>query len=369
MPKIVYRSNFIPTYSHAYNEFGNFLSIENAVLLHQQQECKWYFDFNKEIELILSAVNSDKVTSHWKAKANQYITTIDGVNRKYDPTLHGESFEHAKFKNEIVENKFFETNKYKVLLQECKTEIKFVNSRFIADVKAKLLCGTDCIIEVIKTSDLSEKKIKEIQKNQILTFKIYIDEFGNQKHSRFKIIGNTELEQITVRIQKGRGAVAEIGERIELIEEQLRNKRKRNNAENSARIFRFKNWLQRRIEPIKFEFINRRSNIKYAGERIDKQRKHIEALEYDINEFASENEILEREKREIEEKNNVNWKEIFDKLESVNIEILELNQGEKITDYKKFIDKHKTIIFSKNHIDIKKNYIERILLIKQKLEL
>lgn len=67
--------------------------------------------------------------------------------------------------------------------------------------------------------------------------------------------------------------------------------------------------------------------------------------------------------------NTNDWKELFDKLESVNIEILELNKGEKITDYKKFIDKHKTIIFSKNHIDIKKNYIERILLIKEKLEL
>jgi hypothetical protein len=58
-------------------------------------------------------------------------------------------------------------------------------------------------------------------------------------------------------------------------------------------------------------------------------------------------------------------KDLFTELESLEITELELRKGEKITNFKKFLDIHKNIIFSNNHIDIKRNYIERLLLVKQ----
>jgi hypothetical protein len=58
-------------------------------------------------------------------------------------------------------------------------------------------------------------------------------------------------------------------------------------------------------------------------------------------------------------------KDLFTELESLEITQLELRKGEKITNFKKFLDSHKAIIFSNNHIDIKRNYIERILLVKK----
>jgi hypothetical protein len=58
-------------------------------------------------------------------------------------------------------------------------------------------------------------------------------------------------------------------------------------------------------------------------------------------------------------------KDLFTELESLEITQLELRKGEKITNFKKFLDSHKAIIFSNNHIDIKRNYIERLLLVKE----
>ena len=86
------------------------------------------------------------------------------------------------------------------------------NTLLRADVYGYLLDNTPCIIEIIKTSDLSDNKENYINKNQILTFKIYIDEYGNQKSEYDNIIGNRDIEQIKESIHNGEGKLAEIRE-------------------------------------------------------------------------------------------------------------------------------------------------------------
>jgi hypothetical protein len=390
MAQIVYRSNFIPTHSHAWDEFGNFLNIDSAVKLQQIQVRKWYLDRNKQVELSLSAIESEKVTPHWKAKPNQSIITSDGIKRNYCQSLHGESYEHTKFKGEIIEKKSFKFQEYTIKLQDCYNEITFLDGKFRADVKAKLMCGTDCLIEVIKTNEISEEKTTAINKNQILTFKLYIDEYGNPKPEKFDIIGNQEIETIRGRIQKGRGAIAEIEERIEEFERFIFRERKESNAKGSFRLLKFNDWLQSRIDRItkekyriKSEIDNRQDPISRITRSIESNRNRIKEIKQGVNieairigkieaeilRICTEIEQYNREYSELKEKFNyiksINWNDLFTELESLEIKELELKKGEKITNFKKFLDSHKAIIFSNNHIDIKRNYIERILLVKK----
>ena len=53
------------------------------------------------------------------------------------------------------------------MIKNAKVELRISNSLYRADVFGELLCGTPCIIEVIKTSKVSEVKkefIKDAQK-------------------------------------------------------------------------------------------------------------------------------------------------------------------------------------------------------------
>jgi len=196
-------------YPYAYDEHGNMISIDNAVKMNHR---KWYLDPGLQIELILLC-NLPKQVDHWRTLSNQKIN-INGVSYEYSHDKDSESFEHKQFKFNILEKKCINIKEYKVFLVNPREEIRIIDSKFRADVLANLECGTQCVIEIIKTSDLSDKKQEFIEKNQILTFKIYIDEHGNQISQRDNIIGVTEISEIARRIQDGEGKLAELKDKI-----------------------------------------------------------------------------------------------------------------------------------------------------------
>jgi hypothetical protein len=214
-----FHSNKSNKYPYAYDEFGNIVSIEEAVKLDNR---KWYLDPGLQIELNLLC-NLPKQIDHWRTLSNQRII-INGIYYDYSHDKDSESFEHKQFKFNILEKQYINIKDYKVFLINPKEEIRIVDSKFRADVLANLPCGTPCVIEIIKTSDISQKKQDFIEQNQILTFKIYIDENGNQITKRDDIIGVTEISELTKRIQQGEGKLAEIRDQISRERGQRENK-------------------------------------------------------------------------------------------------------------------------------------------------
>jgi hypothetical protein len=164
-----------------------------------------------------------KQIDHWRTLSNQRII-INGIYYDYSHDKDSESFEHKQFKFNILEKQYINIKDYKVFLINPKEEIRIVDSKFRADVLANLPCGTPCVIEIIKTSDISQKKQDFIEQNQILTFKIYIDENGNQISKRDDIIGVTEISELTKRIQQGEGKLAELRDQISTERGQRENK-------------------------------------------------------------------------------------------------------------------------------------------------
>jgi len=123
-----------------------------------------------------------------------------------DLHLINESPEHYNFKMNILKEGYFYYKEYKLLIKNAKVELRISNSLYRADVFGELLCGTPCIIEVIKTCKVSEVKKEFINENQILTFEIIIDKDGNQIIEQSNCYGNAELEELTIKIAKSEKA-------------------------------------------------------------------------------------------------------------------------------------------------------------------
>ncbi len=107
-----------------------------------------------------------------------------------------ESPEHYNAKMKIINDGFFYFNNNKYLVKDLEPESLLLNSNYRADISCKLFDGKYCIIEIIKTSQISEIKEKFINDNQILTFKIHIDDKGNQIISNDNRIGDNTITRI-----------------------------------------------------------------------------------------------------------------------------------------------------------------------------
>jgi len=227
------------SYYYAYDEFGNYVSLFKASELSHR---KWYLDRNKQIEL-KPYFNNKVQSDHWRALPSQYIN-IKGERKLYNADKECESKEHKLAKGKIIDNGYFWYKRNKIIITDAREEVSIEKGKYRWDVHAKL-GNTDVVIEIIKTSDLSENKEIYIKENQILTFKIHIDESGMQISSRDCIIGNNEIEQINKRIQDGEGKIAEIRGLLE--SENQRQKKKL--IEN---IQRFDEYLQERTQEYNF---------------------------------------------------------------------------------------------------------------------
>ena len=305
-----FHSNRTNKYPYAYDEHGSMVSIEVAITFSQR---KWYLDPRLQIELNLLC-NLPKQVDHWRTLSNQKIN-INGVDYIYSHDKDSESFEHKQFKFRILEKQYINIKNYRVILVNPREEIRIIDSKFRADVMAELPCGTPCVIEIIKTSEVSDKKLEFIEQNQILTFKIYIDDKGNQITKRDDIIGVTEIRELTRRIQDGEGKLAEIREQISRERGERENRSRKKAIEYTAierdksnkltelrdRIAELEADKKRELESNKIEELG----------RVTKLREQIKQLEYTIGVYQksiqqpsweSEIPIIEQSIREYQEK-------------------------------------------------------------------
>ena len=305
-----FHSNKTNKYPYAYDEHGNMVSIETAVTFSQR---KWYLDPGLQIELNLLC-NLPKQVDHWRTLSNQKIN-INGVDYTYSHDKDSESFEHKQFKFRILEKQYINIKNYKVFLVNPKEEIRIIDSKFRADVMAELPCGTPCVIEIIKTSEVSDRKLEFIKQNQILTFKIYIDDKGNQITQRDDIIGVTEIRELARRIQDGEGKLAELRDKISRERGERENELRKKAIEYTAidrdksnkltelrdRIAELEADKKRELESNKIEELG----------RVTKLREQIKQLEYTIGVYQksiqqpsweSEIPIIEKSIREYQEK-------------------------------------------------------------------
>jgi prefoldin subunit 5 len=215
-----HRSSDTLKYSHAYDEFGSLIGITAAAELSPR---KWYLYPGKQVELKLAAINTSVQQTHWRSLQNQKVI-IDGREYEYNYTHDSESYEHKQAKGLIIERGWFTYKGDKVFIKNQREEVRILDGKFRCDVLAQLLDGTPCAVEIIKTSDISEGKENRINELQLLTFKIYIDDKGNQITRKDKIIGNREIESINQRIQEGEGKLAEQKDRLEKVDKIGKNK-------------------------------------------------------------------------------------------------------------------------------------------------
>lgn len=281
MPKVILKQTPLSEYkySHAYDDFENLVSRERAI----NDGRAYYFDIEKQIKL--KTKTSSLGNLFWSAYPNQKYTLRNVSYDFSELEKTFETYEHRKFKGDIIENLSFKYKGFDVLLQNAQEEIRIIDSYFRSDVKAQLLCGTDCIVEVVKSSDISKNKAGFIEANQILTFKIYIDDKGNQKSERDSIIGDREIEDINRRIHDGQGKLAEQKDELEQLDKIGKKKA-------FTEISRFEGWIQSRIRI--FEDRNKdfkRTKGELLGTEIDRRdiiRGSIEATERNIKRVGTE---------------------------------------------------------------------------------
>jgi hypothetical protein len=263
----------INKHPYAYDEHNNQVSISEAVKMSKRD---WYYLPDKQIKFKPYFNNS---TPHWKlSKGASFVH--NGVITDFSNFID-ESFEHKEFKGKIIEQKYFIYKSHNVLLNDPKPEVVIDGSRYRADVKATLLDGTECIIEVIKSSDLSEKKQQFIDENQILTFKIYIDDKGNQIHNRDCITGHRIIEQIAKRVQDGEGKIAELRDNVE----RARAKKDRDNIqfegiydEEASQLYGGTEIYRDRREDIRCAIINIQADITRYERQMSEQSIESEII-------------------------------------------------------------------------------------------
>jgi methyl-accepting chemotaxis protein len=272
-------------HSHAWDDFGNYIGRENAI----DDKRNYYFDKQKQVKLILKT--SSKGNLFWSALPNQTITIQGKVYDFSEIEKAFESYEHRKFKGDIIENGYFSYKDSKVLIQNPEEEARIVGTLFRGDVVGKLHDGTPCIVEVIKSSEISEKKQKHIEENQILTFKIFIDDKGNQITNRDCVIGDREIESINSRIQDGQGRIAEVRSRHGEFH-------KKGKAEIFKELQRIEYYFEDRAQRLNNEIREIKaqcnaisgednSEVERFERRIGYQRKNIEDATNKIEKFES----------------------------------------------------------------------------------
>ena len=263
----------INKWPYAYDEHNNHVSISEAIKMSKRD---WYGLPDKQIKFKPYFNNQ---TPHWKlSKGASFV--INGVITDFSNFID-ESFEHKEFKGKIIEQKYFIYKGHNVLLNDPKPEVVIDGSRYRADVKAMLLDSNECIIEVIKSSDLSEKKQQFIDENQILTFKIYIDDKGNQIHNRDCITGNRDIEEIARRVQDGEGKIAELRDNVE----RARAKKDRDNIqfegiydEEASQLYGGTEIYRDRREDIRCAIINIQADITRYERQMSEQSIESEII-------------------------------------------------------------------------------------------
>lgn len=174
-------------HNYAFTDKGKPVHVNDA--FKNVMGMKFYYDQNLTCEMTLKDGNIN--AKHFAFKIGATLTHNGNI---FSPTNINESPAHFNFKMKIVKDEYFKFMNYKIFIKNVK--IEFIDKSFRYDLKAELLCGTPCVIEVIRSSKTKQVKQNYLNENQILTFELFIDTNGDQIFSEFNLYGNSELEKL-----------------------------------------------------------------------------------------------------------------------------------------------------------------------------
>lgn len=194
----IYKNSGDLEHQYAFNEFGQVVHINDAKRIINGAKVKYFLFQDFSNELILKAEDSFKKRKHFALKVN----FVEYNGRKYFGDPSTESPQHYDAKLKIVKQGYFEWGEYKIPVKNCKLERRYGKSYFRSDLIAEMKSGDKIFIEIVKTSNISKSKEQFIIKNQLTTFKIYIDENGSFEFDKFEIIGNDEIESLRNEYRK-----------------------------------------------------------------------------------------------------------------------------------------------------------------------
>jgi hypothetical protein len=195
----------------AYDSDNNIININDAI-----KGNKYFLFPDKQVEIIVKAGEINR--KHYALLSESSIT-FNGLTIPFSRI--NESPEHFNMKMKIAKDLKFYYKSHTILLKSAKIEYTINESMYRADIMGELFCGTNCIIEIIKTSDLSKEKRDYINKNNILTFKLYLNKNGNIDTSGIDVIGCREIDEIRNRIELTRNNISIQKERESRITETI----------------------------------------------------------------------------------------------------------------------------------------------------
>jgi hypothetical protein len=375
MPEIVNKNTDNNKHQYAFNQFGQAVHINDAV---KNQIEKYYYDENQMIEMIFK--RGEKNIRHFALKANG---EFEYNGKKIKSDSKNETPEHYNFKLKIYKDRFFNWKGYKIHIDFPRVEMVVENSGYRFDLKASLLDGTPIGIEIVKTSNLSDEKRTYLQKKQILTFIIFIDNYGNQKLKEFDIIGNRELEQLQEGLLKGKRECEKIRKLENEVYFNSDRQGKYYEREYESRIIDYKNGLEKEITGLEYEVFNAKTEYYHLSKRAGfvneskvndlsgKIGKAIQSLRrakreiFDIKKTIGETILRIREAKQ----NIQNHNGILDFFINFHYkESIFLNPHTKIEDVNMFVKSHLSIVKANLGKRTFKPYYDRLYQLKQLID-
>jgi len=265
--KVIHSRNSDLKHPFAYHSSGFLTSISDAIL-----DELYYLDSERLIPMV-NAFSGERHQKHWRLKPTEI--TYRGQPFKVSSETYGESWEHQMTKLQIMTNGFVDYGTYRIKIKNAKEEFRIENSKFRSDITAELTSGERVVIEVVKTSDLSDEKRSFINKNQVFTIKIYIDKHGNQQHSRTVIVGNSEIDRIKEQKEYLKHEIA-------AREREVYSPERNRNPELDSKI----RGLQEEIERVSSESVSIQS--KYAIAKLSEQAE-VGSLEQRVSSLRVRN--------------------------------------------------------------------------------
>jgi len=243
-------------HQYAFNQFKQVVYIDDAFKNNAGE--KYYKDINLTIEFIL--VNGVIKEKHFRQPSDYFIQTSNG---NINSNQINESPEHYNFKMNIIKDGFFIFKDYKIFIENPKDEYILIGSKYRVDLYANFLCGTPLAIEIIKTSDISLAKENYLKENEILTFKIYIDDKGSQELQQFNCYGKREIEHLRDEIIRAERYYIDICTRNGIEKRNVEARLKRENDLLQEQYREYLTTQDNRIEELKSNRAESTENIEY----------------------------------------------------------------------------------------------------------
>lgn len=193
-----------------------------------------------------------------------------------------ESLEHYNWKMHIALTQYVKFNNASIVAFKTKTEVKIEN-RIIDVVFYDKNSNIICLIEVVKTNDLSGNKIEDLKNYTIIRYEI------NNNKPRITIVPSrgeksraidvgTKIEKLIERITKGRNELHKLNKNIESTNKKVREKE---SADNGSKYSIFKTFLSLFVEKskaIEDAIARAKSEIEYRKSELQEYRDGIQTI-------------------------------------------------------------------------------------------